>query len=65
MPSLFTFLAIFIKFFKINYQCQFLSKYNFIEVGLAGHPEGHPEVSKEKLDEAIIKKNKFAKNVDF
>ena len=42
-----------------------LSKYQFNEVGLAGHPEGNPNISSEKLDEAIIQKNKFAKNADF
>ena len=42
-----------------------LSKYNFQEVGLAGHPEGNPDISEKKLDEAIVQKNQFAKNVDY
>ena len=42
-----------------------LSKYNFKHVGLAGHPEGHPDISNNDLDEAIIEKNKFAKDTDF
>ena len=46
-------------------QTNLLSKYNFKEVGLAGHPEGNPDVSKEELDKAIIQKNQFAKNVNF
>ena len=43
----------------------FLSKYNFTDVGLAGHPEGSPDISEKELDKAIIEKNQFAKNVDF
>ena len=42
-----------------------LSKYQFIEVGLAGHPEGNPDITEEELDKAIIEKNEFAKNADF
>ena len=42
-----------------------LSKFNFTKVGLAGHPEGNPDVSDKELDKAIIEKNKFAKNVDY
>ena len=42
-----------------------LSKYNFKEVGLAGHPEGNPDVKQAELDKAIIQKNNFSKNVDF
>ena len=42
-----------------------LSKYDFKEVGLAGHPEGNPDISEEEMDKAIIEKNIFAKNVDF
>ena len=42
-----------------------LSKFNFTEVGLAGHPEGNPDVSDKELDKAIIEKNQFAKNVDY
>ena len=42
-----------------------LSKYNFKEVGLAGHPEGNPDVKQEDLDNAIIQKNIFSKNADF
>ena len=43
----------------------YLSKYNYKEVGVAGHPEGSPDISKDELDKAIIEKNNFAKNVDF
>ena len=41
-----------------------LSKYNFQQVGLAGHPEGNPDVSEEEIDNAIIEKNAFALNTD-
>ena len=43
----------------------YLSKYNYKEVGFAGHPEGSPDISNEELDNAIIEKNNFAKNSDF
>ena len=43
----------------------FLSKYNYQFVGVAGHPEGSPDISNENLDLAIKQKNDFAKNVDF
>jgi len=46
-------------------QTDLLSKYNFKEVGLAGHPEGNPDISDEELDKAIVEKNQFAKNVDY
>ena len=46
-------------------QTDLLSKFNFEQIGLAGHPEGHPDISNKILDEAIIEKNKFAKNADF
>ena len=42
-----------------------LSKYNFKEVGFAGHPEGNPDISQEAADKAIVEKNAFAKNADF
>jgi len=42
-----------------------LSKYNFKEVGVAGHPEGNPDVKQEDLDNAIIQKNNFVKKADF
>ena len=42
-----------------------LSKYQFKEVGLAGHPDGNPDISIEELDRAIIEKNEFVKNVDY
>ena len=42
-----------------------LSKYKFKEVGLAGHPEGNPDVKQADLDDAIIQKNEFSKNADF
>ena len=43
----------------------FLSKYKFKHVGVAGHPEGNPNISKKDLDNAIIKKNNFSQNADF
>ena len=42
-----------------------LSKFNFTQVGVAGHPEGSPDISNTELDKAIIEKNNFANNVDF
>ena len=42
-----------------------LSKFNFKYVGLAGHPEGHPDIPENDLDKIVIKKNQFAKNVDY
>ena len=42
-----------------------LSKYSFKEVGLAGHPEGNPDVKQIDLDNAIIQKNRFSKKTDF
>ena len=46
-------------------QTEYLDKYNFNEVGVAGHPEGSPDISEEELEKAIIEKNKFSVNVDF
>ena len=46
-------------------QSDLLSKFNFKQVGLAGHPEGHSHISDNDLDEIIIKKNQFATNVDY
>ena len=43
----------------------FLSKFNYNFVGVAGHPEGSPDISNQNLDLAIKEKNNFAKNVDF
>ncbi len=42
-----------------------LSKFNFKNVGVAGHPEGSPDISNENLDLAIKEKNNFSKKVDF
>ena len=42
-----------------------LSKFNYKFVGVAGHPEGSPDISNQNLDLAINEKNNFAKNVDF
>jgi len=42
-----------------------LSKFNYKFVGVAGHPEGSPDISNQNLDLAINEKNDFAKNVDF
>ena len=41
-----------------------LSKFNFQEVGVAGHPEGNPDISEKEMDKAIIEKNAFALNTD-
>ena len=46
-------------------QSDLLSKFHFKYVGLAGHPEGHPDISENDLDKIIIKKNQFANNVDY
>ena len=46
-------------------QSDFLSKFNFKFVGVAGHPEGSPDISNDNLDLAIKEKNDFSKNVDF
>ena len=43
---------------------ELLSKFNFKEVGLAGHPEGNPDISDEDMNQAIIEKNNFACNTD-
>ena len=43
---------------------ELLSKYNFTEVGLAGHPEGNPDVSEKDIENAIIEKNNFSRNSD-
>lgn len=39
-------------------------KFKYVQIGLAGHPEGNSDISNEDLDNAIIEKNKFAKNTD-
>lgn len=44
---------------------ELLSKFKFKEVGLAGHPEGNPDISELEMDKAIIEKNAFAKNADY
>ena len=46
-------------------QSDLLSKFNFKQVGVAGHPEGHSNISNNDLDEIIIKKNQFANKVDY
>ena len=46
-------------------QTDLLSKYNYKEVGVAGHPEGNPDVPAIDIEKAIIDKNLFAKNADF
>ena len=43
---------------------ELLSKFNFQEIGLAGHPEGNPDVNEKEIDKAIIEKNAFARNTD-
>ena len=42
-----------------------LSKYNFSEVGVAGHPDGNADISSEEIKKALIEKNQFSKNVDY
>ena len=41
-----------------------LEKYQIRKVGVAGHPEGSPDISKDKLATAISDKNNWAKNSD-
>jgi len=41
-----------------------LEKYQIKKVGVAGHPEGSPDISKDKLANAITEKNYWAKNSD-
>ena len=41
-----------------------LEKYQIKKVGVAGHPEGSPDISKDKLANAISEKNNWAKNSD-
>ena len=43
---------------------ELLSKYNFKEVGLAGHPEGNPDISDKDMDKAIVEKNAFARDTN-
>ena len=38
-----------------------LEKYNLRTIGVAGHPEGHPDVTDEVLREALRRKNAYAK----
>ena len=41
-----------------------LEKYQIRKVGVAGHPEGSPDIGKDKLATAISDKNHWAKNSD-
>ena len=41
-----------------------LEKYQIRKVGVAGHPEGSPDISKDKLANAISDKNNWANNSD-
>ena len=41
-----------------------IDKYKFKKIGLAGHPEGNPDISKEELDRAIKEKNEHLNNTD-
>ena len=43
---------------------ELLSKYNFEEVGLAGHPDGNPDIADKDMDKAIIEKNAFARDTN-
>jgi len=37
-----------------------LQKYNFSRVGVAAHPEGHPDVSNEVMNDALLRKAEWA-----
>ena len=67
--SFWAFKVVFEKLFEVPFgvvlQTEYLDKYNFNEVGVAGHPEGSPDISEEELEKAIIEKNKFSVNADF
>ncbi|PPR43262.1 MAG: hypothetical protein CFH21_00850 [Alphaproteobacteria bacterium MarineAlpha5_Bin11] len=39
-------------------------KFQFTDIGLAGHPEGSPDINNDELDKAIIDKNNFSKNTN-
>ena len=41
-----------------------LEKHQIRKFGVAGHPEGSPDISKDKLTTAITDKNHWAKNSD-
>ena len=41
-----------------------VDKFNYTHVGLAGHPEGSPDINDKELDNAIIEKNNFSKNTN-
>jgi len=38
-----------------------LQKYGFSRIGVAAHPEGHPDVPEEKMTEALLQKAEWAK----
>lgn len=37
-----------------------LQKYNFSRIGVAAHPEGHPDVSNDVMEEALLRKAEWA-----
>ena len=39
-------------------------KYGITEIGVAGHPEGSPDISNQKISKALIFKNQFAERTD-
>ena len=41
-----------------------IDKFKFTNVGVAGHPDGNPDITKIELDKAIIEKNKIAENTN-
>ena len=41
-----------------------IDKFNYAQIGLAGHPDGNPDINEQDLDKAIIDKNNFAKKTD-
>ncbi len=41
-----------------------IDKFKFANVGVAGHPDGNPDITKIELDKAIVEKNKIAENTN-
>ena len=39
-------------------------KHGITEIGVAGHPEGSPDISNQKISEALLFKNEFAERTD-
>ncbi len=45
-------------------QTGLFDKYNIEQIALAGHPEGSPDISDEKIKEAVQQKNEFQQTTD-